>query len=131
MDGMRLRLIGEIEELGHGARIELIAPLGPRRGESMGRTSPRAHAPSRYQHPQFRPTAVFPDYLPFPETCYTGVQPRAYAPRLNSSLLRFESASRRDVRLGCGARAEPRGHGGGREAGAPGASWACLDVLPT
>ena len=35
MDGMRLRLIGEIEELRHGARIELIAPLGPRRGESM------------------------------------------------------------------------------------------------
>ena len=29
MDGMRLRRIGECEELGHGARIQLIAALGP------------------------------------------------------------------------------------------------------
>ena len=61
MDGMRLRLIGEIEELGHGARIELIAPLGPRRGGGM-----RVLASA---------VVAFPEYLPFFVNCYTGVQP--------------------------------------------------------
>ena len=44
MDGMRLRLIGEIEELGHGARIEMIAALGPRRGRESVRVLVGAEA---------------------------------------------------------------------------------------